>query len=86
MSDQTPTLVADTATQPDVLSLRSLTVIGLMRTQDGQVALLRSAGGKIARVQAGTDVFGVHVTAISDTQVLLTDRSGQTHALVVAGS
>lgn len=86
MSDQTPTLVADTATQPDVLSLRSLTVIGLMRTQDGQVALLRSARGKIARVQAGTDVFGVRVTAISDTQVLLTDRSGQTHALVVVGS
>jgi hypothetical protein len=85
MSEQTPALVADTATRADVLSLRSLTVIGLMRTQEGHVALLRSARGRIARVQAGVEVFGVRVAAISDTQVLLTDRSGQTHALVVAG-
>jgi hypothetical protein len=86
MSETTPALVAAQATQPDVISLGSLTVIGVMQAHDGPAALLRSARGRIVRVQAGQSIFGVEVTAIGETQVMLTDRSGETHALVVPGS
>lgn len=86
MSDTTPALAAANATRPDVLALRSLTVIGVMRAHDGQAALLRSARGRIARVQTGAQVFGVTVTAIGDDHVILADRSGQTQTVGVPGS
>jgi hypothetical protein len=86
MTETTPAYVAEIATIPDAIDLRNLTVIGLMQAHDGPAALLRSARGRIARVQPGSEIFGVKVTAIGDAQVLLTDRSGQTHAAVVAGS
>ena len=57
-----------------------------MWAHDGHAALLRSARGRIARVQTGTQVFGVTVTAIADNQVVLADRSGQTQTLGVPGS
>ncbi len=86
MSETTPALVAVNATRPDVLALRSLTVIGVMQAHDGKAAILRSGRGQIARVQAGTRVFGVTVTAIGDDHVVLADRSGQTQAVGVPGS
>ena len=86
MSDTTPALVAVNATRPDVLALRSLTVIGVMRAYDGYAALLRSGRGRIARVQPGAQVFGVTVTAISDDRVVLADRTGQIQTLGVPDS
>ncbi|PJI91484.1 hypothetical protein BC777_0312 [Yoonia maricola] len=83
MSNDTNTsAVAGTAaTMPDALALNQLAVIGVMDAYDGTAALLRSARGQIARVTVGDRAFGVRVTAIGDTQVLLTDRWGQTKSL-----
>lgn len=86
MSDTTSALVAANATRADVLDLRSLTVIGVMHAHDGRAAILRSARGRIARVQAGAQVFGVTVTAIADNHVILADRSGQAQTVGVPGS
>lgn len=85
MTETTPAHVASQATIVDALSLRDLTVIGLMKAHDGPAALLRSARGRIARVNAGSTAFGVTVTAIADDHVLITDRSGTTTALRVPG-
>ncbi len=86
MSEETPALAAAKATQPDVLALNDLTVIGLMNAHDGPAALLRSPRGQFARVQVGARVFGVTVTGIGDDQLILTTRGGQTKAITVAGS
>jgi len=85
MTEQTPAHVAANATRPDAIELRDLTVIGIMRAFDGPAALLRSGRGRIARVQVGTQVFPVTVTAIANDQVVLTNRSGQAQAVTVAG-
>lgn len=71
------------ATLPDALAMHALTVIGLIRTNAGTSALLRSARGQIARVQVGQQAFGRQVTAIGDDQILLTNRWGQTEALTL---
>ncbi|MEM8537104.1 MAG: hypothetical protein AAGF56_04495 [Pseudomonadota bacterium] len=73
------------ATTEDVLDLSSLTVIGVVDAPSGAATLLRSRTGQIARVTAGASAFGVKVTAIGDSQVLLTNRWGQTQAYAVAG-
>lgn len=81
-----PALAAEKATMPDALTLNALSVIGLINAHDGATALLRSARGEVARVQVGDEVFGVSITAIGETQVLLTNRWGQTHALALPQS
>ncbi|MEM9786465.1 MAG: hypothetical protein AAF801_08170 [Pseudomonadota bacterium] len=86
MTEQTSPLVAANATRQDVLDLRGLTVIGVMRAHDGPAALLRSGRGRIARVQVGARAFGVTITAIADDRVVLTARSGASQTVAVAGS
>ena len=88
MSDETngADVAAAKATLPDALALNELSVIGLMNTSNGQAALLRSSRGDIARVTVGEEVFGVRVTAISDEQILLTNRWGRTEALALPHS
>ena len=81
MSEPTPALAADNATVLDALDLRALAVIGVINAQGEATALLRSSRGQIARVGVGGEAFGVQVTAIGDTQVLLTDRWGRTQSL-----
>lgn len=85
MSDPTPALVASKATLSDAIDLNAMTVIGVIHTSAEPAAILRSAQGDIARVEVGAAVFGVFITAIGDSQVLVTDQSGQTKSLVVAG-
>ena len=74
-------LVAEKATMPDALALDALSVIGLIAAHDGATALLRSSRGDVARVHVGDEAFGVHVTAIGEDLVLLTDRCGRTQSL-----
>lgn len=86
MTDITPANVAASATQPAAISLHDLTVIGVFIASNSAAVLLRSARGRIARVSAGDQAFGVVVAAISEDQVILTDRSGKQYALIVPGS
>lgn len=86
MSEPLPALAAEKATLPDALELNTLSVIGVIMGHDGAAALLRSSRGEIARVGIGGEVFGVQVTAIGDTQVVLTDRWGRTQALALPHS
>ncbi len=86
MSEQTPANVAAKATIADAIALRELTLLGVMQAHDGPAALLRSARGRVARVQTGQQVFGYTIAAIGDAQVQLTDRRGTAHALTLAGS
>ena len=83
---QSAALAGANATLPDALELRSLTVIGLMDAHDGTAALLRSSRGQIARVHVGDTAFGVQITAISDAQIMLTDRWGRTQSLALPRS
>lgn len=86
MAEQTSALAAAHATRPDAIDLRGLAVIGVMNAHDGPAAILRSGRGQIARVQVGTEVFGVTVTAIGEDRVILTTWSGATQTIGVAGS
>ncbi len=79
--DPNTALAGANATMPDALTLNDLSVIGLINAHDGATALLRSSRGQIARVHVGDEAFGVRITAISDQQVILTNRWGQTEAL-----
>ncbi|MCG3267425.1 pilus assembly protein PilP [Yoonia sp. I 8.24] len=85
MTTDTPTNVAASATLPDMLSLQNLAVIGVMMGQDAPAALIRSRRGDIARVTTGETAFGVTISAIDAAQVVLTDRAGTQHVLVVPG-
>ncbi|MBQ2263045.1 MAG: hypothetical protein II336_16990 [Loktanella sp.] len=69
------------ATTPDALDLDSLTLIGLFSTNEGPAALIRAANGQVARIVPGMRTLGVTVTAIGDTQVLLTGADGVTSAV-----
>jgi len=74
------------ATTPDALVEHRLSVIGLMQAHDGTAALLRSSRGQIARVKAGDTAFGAQIIAISDAQIVLTDRWGRTQSLALLDS
>lgn len=69
------------ATTPDALALDRLTLIGLINTAEGPAALIRDARGQIARIVPGMQTMGVTVTAIGDTQVLVTGSDGVTVAM-----
>ncbi len=88
MSNDTTTsaLAGVKATVPEALDLNTLAVIGVMDAHDGMAALLRSSNGQIARVSVGDEAFGVQITAIGDTQVLLTNRWGRTQSLALPSS
>lgn len=88
MADETTTspLPGEKATLPDTIALRALSVIGVMDAHDGAAALLRSSRGQVARVQVGDSVFGVEIRAIDNSQVVLTDRWGQTQSLALPHS
>ena len=79
-------LAAVHATTPDALAEHTLSVIGMMEAHDGTAALLRSSRGQIARVQVGDTAFGAQIIAISDLQVVLTDRWGRTQSLALLSS
>ncbi|WP_043699594.1 hypothetical protein [Yoonia vestfoldensis] len=78
-SDTSP--AAAQATTPDALALDRLTLIGLFSTTEGPAALIRAANGQIARIVPGMQTMGLTVTAIGETQVLITDRDGVTFAM-----
>ncbi|WP_106744647.1 hypothetical protein [Yoonia maritima] len=86
MTNETPSHVASSATQPDLLTLDTLTVIGVISGQAPPAALVRSSRGDIARVSPGETAFGVVIAAIDGNQVVLTDRVGTQHVLSVPGS
>jgi CelD/BcsL family acetyltransferase involved in cellulose biosynthesis len=69
------------ATLPAALDTHALSVIGVMVSNNGLAAFLRSSDGEIARVSPGDVVYGMTVTAIGDAQVMLTDSAGRTQAL-----
>ncbi len=69
------------ATKPDALALDRLTLIGLFSTTEGPAALIRAADGQVARIVPGMQTMGLTVTAIGETQVLVTDRAGVTFAM-----
>jgi hypothetical protein len=69
------------ATAHDVLALDRLTLIGLFNTAEGPAALIRAANGQVARIVPGMQTMGVTVTAIGETQVLVTGRDGVTVAM-----
>ncbi len=81
MADPDPSLAQAQATTADVLALDRLTLIGLMSTTEGPAALIRGANGKVERIVPGTRTLGVTVTAIGETQVLLTGADGVTLAM-----
>lgn len=74
------------ATETEILNLGALQLLGVMHAQDGMAALLRSPRGQIARVAVGEEAFGVRVTAIGDTGVIISDSRGQSDALVLPQS
>ena len=83
MSDTDTALAEQNATRLGVLDLHALQLLGVMQAHDGPAALLRSAEGGIARLQIGEEAFGVRVTAIGETEVILTNRWGQPESLAL---
>lgn len=83
MASSTPQNVAETASEPVQLSLHELTLIGLFSGPDGHAALLRAADGQIARVKPGDKAFGLHVAAMDDRAVQLTDSAGRVTTLTL---
>ena len=83
MSDPTTALAEQKATVPEALELNALIVIGVIDSQNGARALLRSSQGQIARVGVGDEAFGVTIPAIGDDRVLATDWLGRTRALTL---
>ncbi len=83
MAETTAPLAGQHATRDDVLDLRSLQVLGIIQAHDGTTALLRSSRGQVARVHVGDAAFGMQVTAIGTDRVMLTNRWGQTEALLL---
>ena len=83
MADSEPdsTLAEAQATAADALELDRLTLIGLMNTAEGPAALIRAANGKVERIVPGMRTLGVTVTAIGETQVLVTGSDGVTLAM-----
>ncbi|WP_322889377.1 MULTISPECIES: hypothetical protein [unclassified Yoonia] len=81
MSQPDTSPAAVQATTPDALALDRLTLIGLFSTTEGPAALLRAADGQVARIVPGMQTMGLTVTAIGDTQVLITDSAGVTFAM-----
>ena len=79
--DPDPSLAEAQATTADVLELDRLTLIGLMTTAEGPAALIRAANGKVERIVPGMRALGVTVTAIGETQVLVTGSDGITLAM-----
>ncbi len=55
------------ATEPQILPLRSLTLIGVRLTPDGNFALLRTSDGTITKVTTGARINGETVAAIDQT-------------------
>ena len=86
MTDETPQNVAQAATLNDALSLDGLTLIGLFSGPESPTALIRSDRGNIARVSAGESIFGLQIAAIDADRIILTDRTGTQHVMVVPGS
>ncbi|WP_159086957.1 hypothetical protein [Loktanella sp. Alg231-35] len=85
MPEPDPALAAANATMPDALDMHRLALIGVVDAHDGPAALLRSAWGSIARVSVGQEAFGAQITAIGNSQVIVTDRWGRTVALALPG-
>jgi hypothetical protein len=81
MTATTPPNVAAKAAEPVQLSLHELTLIGLFSGPSGRAALLRGAGGQIARVSPGDEAFGLQVAAMDDRVVHLTDKAGRVTTL-----
>jgi hypothetical protein len=81
MTQPDDSLAAAQATATDVLDLDRLVLIGLFTTSEGPAALIRAADGQVARIVPGAQVLGVTVTAIGDTQVLITGSDGITLAM-----
>jgi hypothetical protein len=72
--------VAREATYARGLDLGATSLIGVFGTQRNRAALVRSASGRILRVQVGDDLDGGKVTAIGDEDMRYT-RGGQTITL-----
>ena len=83
MAETNTTLAAQAATQNDVLDMHALQLLGLIQAHDGPAALLRSPQGQIARLQVGQEAFGIRVTAIGDTGIILTNARGQSESLTL---
>ncbi|PJE28382.1 hypothetical protein PSM7751_02340 [Pseudooceanicola marinus] len=75
---------AATATQPDSLPMRELSLIGTLTGKPVPEALLRLPGGKIARAQPGDEVAGLQVAAIAPGVVHVLQH-GKTYRLLVPG-
>ncbi len=83
MADTDTALAGQNATQSDVLDMHAQQLLGVMQAHDGPAALLRSARGDIARLQIGEEAFGIRVTAIGETKIILTNRWGQSESLAL---
>ena len=83
MAETNTTLAAQAATQNDVLDMHALQLLGLIKAHDGPAALLRSPQGQIARLQVGQEAFGIRITAIGDTGIILTNARGQSESLTL---
>ncbi|MEY1555830.1 hypothetical protein AB3Y40_09370 [Yoonia sp. R2331] len=84
-ADQTPANVAAAAAIPDALPLDGVALIGLISDSTGGAALLRNGQGEIERVTTGDSAFGLTVTALDDSQIVLADARGTTHTLQIPG-
>ena len=83
MADTDTALAGQNATQSDVPDMHALQLLGVMQAHIGPAALLRSARGDIARLQIGEEAFGIRVTAIGETEIILTNRWGQSESLAL---
>lgn len=81
MSEPDTSAAEQQATAANILALDQLTLIGLMNTTEGPAALIRGSNGKVERIVPGMRTLGVTVTAVGETQVLLTGPDGVTSAV-----
>lgn len=80
MSAETNAFTAETATLPDALPLRGLTLVGTFGKDGRGAALVRLPSGKIRRLEPGDTLRRFRVRAIEPGRVIL-ESQGQATAL-----
>jgi len=83
MAETDNAIAAQAATVDDLIDLRALQLLGVMKAHDGPIALLRSSRGQIARLALGEEAFGVRVIAIGEDRITVTNFWGQSEALTL---
>lgn len=79
---KTPGNVADTATQPRMIDLGEVSVLGVFGSQTEPKALVRMPSGKTIRVETGSETDAGRVAGIDERGIVL-EKAGRTRRITM---